>query len=96
MVNMFVVRASARIPGTRYGLKAALQTPHFIRLKCYDFGFVLQNRMDSMWGGRPACRPGLRIGFVSQNRSRPADPQVQVGRLSEAEGPISYVTVSFQ
>ena len=35
MVNMFVVRASARISGTRYGLKAALQTPHFIRLKCY-------------------------------------------------------------
>ena len=41
MANMFVVRASARLPGTRYGLKAALQTPHFIRLKCYALFNIL-------------------------------------------------------
>ena len=39
MVNMFVVRASARIPGTKYGLKAALRTPRFIRLKCYGCAY---------------------------------------------------------
>ena len=39
---------------------------------------------------------GLGIGFVSQNRFYPADPQVQVGHPSEAEGLSSYATVSLQ
>ena len=34
-LGMFGVRASARICFTGYGLKAALRTPRFIRLKCY-------------------------------------------------------------
>ena len=56
MVNLFVVRASARIPGTRYGLKAALQTPHFIRLKCYG-----QPCWPSAPSRAPLCLPKVRL-----------------------------------
>ena len=37
--SMFVVRALARLRRTGYGLKAALRTPRFIRLKCYDYDY---------------------------------------------------------
>ena len=39
IVRMFGVRALGRIRGTGYGLKAALQTPRFIRLKCYKTSY---------------------------------------------------------
>ena len=58
MVNLFVVRASARIRGTEYGLKAALRTPRFIRLKCYHPSGL----------GLPKARlRGLSAGLCSQS-----------------------------
>ena len=85
-----VVRASARIPGTRYGLKAALQTPHFIRLKCYAlFCFLVKEPSD----------PTALSGFTEPDYFPRRKPGIAVLRLSpkggESQGQLTEVVALF-